>query len=511
MKIKFKQPEELFDQYQQFVKKNDLGDQQEVKQTREKIEANKSDDNLKIILGKLAEENLSFYDRFKKDLVASKKDRRDRLNNFLEKNGKNRESDIERKKLLENITCQYGELSPEIGERMKQDFPSGNWLLHATTAESALKIINSGKLVSNYELINQTSNNGDEEDYKPGAGGFFGISFNFNKVSVLPGSPADYVSFCVSPETILANGNQMGVGFESTSDELQAYPEKIDIKELNKQQESFMFHKLYTFDAIFCGLDFDTGNEIKPTVAEFFKVVMKLKRDDFMRGDDSSKFFSFEFFGDARRGMLSGISKIFTNKESHIDEEARTFLKKKVENIFFNNNGLLEKIKENKDLSENEIVDSVWCITQDLQECIGGYLKMIEQVNGEFSNLNMSNAWIFCSSADVKYIQEICSLTNKIPRGIIVYPLADGPRISSSEKLTADPEKLDQIVKETMVSAGVDESAKINWSGFFDKPLAEVMTNFENLGVILDIVRRGEWENAKKMIMDSDGNLKLVN
>lgn len=96
-------------------------------------------------------------------------------------------------------------------------FPSGNWLLHSTNTERISAIVNRGAILPTMTLAKSVNT---AEHSK---GGSFGLSYNFNRLGVLVGTPRHEAGFIADAGTLLTQGGILAVPFKSTRYEVQYY------------------------------------------------------------------------------------------------------------------------------------------------------------------------------------------------------------------------------------------------------------------------------------------------
>jgi hypothetical protein len=117
-------------------------------------------------------------------------------------------------------------LTPEQISQLRENFKSGNFLLHTAGIDELIAIIESGEILSALEIAKKTK--------KPwGRGGKEGISFNMNDVRILTGDNKHFVGFVVSPEIILNNQNKLVIPHYAAKFEVQLVSKKYANKMLN--------------------------------------------------------------------------------------------------------------------------------------------------------------------------------------------------------------------------------------------------------------------------------------
>lgn len=125
------------------------------------------------------------------------------------------------KRRLDEKTIPLGkEMDAAKKEIIAENFPDGNFLLHTTSIDNALSIIESGFLMSGFEIE-------AIKKRKWRRGGGPGISFNMNDVRVLTGDEKHFIGFLASPETILNEKLHLSVPYSAAVYEVQLLARNI--------------------------------------------------------------------------------------------------------------------------------------------------------------------------------------------------------------------------------------------------------------------------------------------
>lgn len=107
---------------------------------------------------------------------------------------------------------------------LTDQFPGGNFLFHGTNIDQAIKILESGDLVNSKELDDREERKSKEEGRPKSLlkrnSGDEGISWNFNRVSALPGDRYHLVGFLGSVDDLLSEDLQLTVPSRPAADEL---------------------------------------------------------------------------------------------------------------------------------------------------------------------------------------------------------------------------------------------------------------------------------------------------
>lgn len=121
---------------------------------------------------------------------------------------------------------------PEQAKTLSKRFPGGNFLYHGTSVEQAIKILESGGLF-NVKALDEAEQKRAEEtgaDKKPVRrnSGYEGISWNYNQIGALPGDRYHLVGFLTSPQTVLAENQQLAIPSRPAPHELIQINGNID-------------------------------------------------------------------------------------------------------------------------------------------------------------------------------------------------------------------------------------------------------------------------------------------
>lgn len=131
----------------------------------------------------------------------------------------------ERRKELEKRVVTETEMPKDVSEKIKEMFPSGNYLDHGTSIKSAMAIAGDpdGALKSAEEIRKKNPN-------FTGHGGVWGISFSFNGVGAMPGSWRHMAIFVTSPEVAMKGGRELNVTYRANEKELQLLGGTYDLE-----------------------------------------------------------------------------------------------------------------------------------------------------------------------------------------------------------------------------------------------------------------------------------------
>ncbi|MEI7579885.1 MAG: hypothetical protein WCJ58_07705 [bacterium] len=110
---------------------------------------------------------------------------------------------------------------------LSEIFLDGNFLVHCTEVEALENIIKDGA-VKNVASLGKDNGQSQERKWKM-HGGEYGISFSYNKISVLPGTPGRIVFLLTSPEFLLEETLKLFVPFRASKNELQLSKIDVDI------------------------------------------------------------------------------------------------------------------------------------------------------------------------------------------------------------------------------------------------------------------------------------------
>lgn len=124
---------------------------------------------------------------------------------------------------------------------LAEEFPGGNFLFHGTNINQAIKILESGDIVSSKELFDReeqrSKKEGRPKDFFKRNSGYEGISWNFNRVSALPGDRYHLVGFLGSVDGLLSEDLQLTIPSRPAADELIMLTKDID-------PQKFYFYKI---------------------------------------------------------------------------------------------------------------------------------------------------------------------------------------------------------------------------------------------------------------------------
>ncbi len=105
-------------------------------------------------------------------------------------------------------------LTAEQIKMLKDNFQTGNFLLHCTDVQNTIKILESNNLLTSAEI--------EEKIGKEwGHGGKDGISFNMNDVRVLTGTKKHFIGFLAAPEAIIDENYKLVVPPSAAEFEVQ--------------------------------------------------------------------------------------------------------------------------------------------------------------------------------------------------------------------------------------------------------------------------------------------------
>lgn len=132
----------------------------------------------------------------------------------LAKKGRNQELESA---IAKTIIKLGGRLHPEQEQILRENFPSGNFLLHTAGVKEVILIIESGHILSSLEVARKMK-------VPWGQGGQEGISFNLNNIRVLTGDARHFVAFIVDPMTILSDKTKLSLPEYAAKHEVQLVP-----------------------------------------------------------------------------------------------------------------------------------------------------------------------------------------------------------------------------------------------------------------------------------------------
>lgn len=124
--------------------------------------------------------------------------------------------------LEERVVRLGGDLSEEEKNKLRMDFPSGNFVLHSANLERSLEIIESGKIKSSCEIA--LERNLPEW----GSGGSVGVSFNFNDIRVLTGTRKHLMGFVADPLNLVDKETKYSLAPSAAVFEVQLVPKSFD-------------------------------------------------------------------------------------------------------------------------------------------------------------------------------------------------------------------------------------------------------------------------------------------
>jgi len=137
-------------------------------------------------------------------LADLKKENEQKVKNILE-SGIGGEIDRELLSYLKEHTYNIkNSVTREQAERLRGDFPQGNYLYYGAYAEDMIKIIGSGQIMSADEIKAQTS----EQVSRGGQGA---PCFSLNEIKLMPGTSAHIMGVLISPEAVLDENRQLQV------------------------------------------------------------------------------------------------------------------------------------------------------------------------------------------------------------------------------------------------------------------------------------------------------------
>jgi len=139
----------------------------------------------------------------------------------------------------------YDVNSPETIEKIREDFPSGNFLFHGTTVRGMAGIIESGELSNFKKLYEAEQKKAEEEGRRPNLlrrnSGYEGISWSFNAVDALPGTRYHLAGFLTSPESALSKDSQLVI---------PSRPAPFELLQVSSELESRRYYELKVQDEI---------------------------------------------------------------------------------------------------------------------------------------------------------------------------------------------------------------------------------------------------------------------
>ncbi len=185
---------------------------------------------------------------------------------------------------------------PESVDILSREFPGGNFLYHGTQVEQAIDILNSGELLNaktiwEREEKRAKSEGGEKKIIKRNSG-YEGISWNFNRITAMPGDRYHLVGFLTSPQAVLSEGTQLAIPSRPAPNELILIDSKIDAKryyEAKTQQELLIHISLGESNSVWSNIAClssyreNQGAEVKNRYADESMLV------DFVNGDISDE------------------------------------------------------------------------------------------------------------------------------------------------------------------------------------------------------------------------------
>jgi hypothetical protein len=195
---------------------------------------------------------------------------------------------------------------PKTSERVRKDFPSGNFLFHGTHVDGVIEIISSGE-ISNFKKLHTVETRKAEVEGRKAQtpkrnSGYEGISWSFNQVDALPGTRYHLAGFLTSPEQATAKGDQLSIPSRPAPFELIQLGGELDSNlyfELKTQQE-VIGPVIYDSNIISNLIYFDMGlsSQKESAIGNFLKREMEISelesilRSKFSLNEDRTMEFS---------------------------------------------------------------------------------------------------------------------------------------------------------------------------------------------------------------------------
>ncbi len=319
-----------------------------------------------------------------------------------------------REEELRNNTIDLVHPDKELVSRL---FPSGNWLLHSTNTERISAIVNRGAILPTITLARSVST---AEHSK---GGSFGLSYNFNQLGVLVGTPRHEAGFMADPGTILAAGGILAVPFKSTRFEVQYYnaPEEklqdirdleLSIGALNGVAEIGANISRATMDMY--GQDDDKtliesdkmhAAEIVESIATMLENPAEIRKCFIVSPKGNFEFSSMVFMAEA-----AGTSAVIQAAlDGHFGMELQSLMQSTL-----NQRGVAAAI-----------VGPANKVYEKISESYSAAYKEMDKLVSEKTIARTNDMLFYCSKRDYELWVKALSKSPNMPRGIVVYNVPD--------------------------------------------------------------------------------------
>lgn len=410
------------------------------------------------------------------------------------------ESEIEGR-LSELTKICYDISSPETSEKIKNDFPSGNFLFHGTSVRGMIDVIYSGELSNFKKLHDAEAKRAEAEGRKPNDlsrnSGYEGISWSFNAVDALPGTRYHLAGFLTSPETVLNNDTQLVIPSRPAPYELLQVSKEIDSKrfyELKIQDEIYGsggFSDRSVIENLIC-YEMSIGNDRSSVIKDFLSKESDLEK---LTSIFRSKF-------TLREGKTVEFSSDLSQQNGEIIPSFLVWVQAIIDS------GRISEI-EGFENCQNviEVIDKI--STENYRVFFKEMRKDIKYIQNELKDseekissleVDVSQMYLVVPNEDLENYLRLFAATGKNPKGILVY---DSKKISLenfASKSKGDHEEFTALLRHVVPQG----DGAIDYE---DEILGLKITSDIRVGHAGHVLKDSALTNRKIVVKGEDGNL----
>jgi hypothetical protein len=450
------------------------------------------DEKIKLKFEQFAKDKPRDYDLLlyvlKRDLRSQEKEFKEKINSFCEAFPKN-ESYESKKEILKN-KCFFTdeENSTEAIKEIREAFPGGNYLVHGTSTEGALAIIKDGVLKSVAEQRKK-------EKYARSRGGSNGISFSYDGVGAIPGTPRHMVAFLSSPEMCLDEKTKLVVPYLAAENELQLVSRNYDREknsQISAQCDFFGLSSLMGQGVISDYIDLEESlkNETKDSPVE--KDLDRIKSGE-LNMESFQNLYTYENnvlnIDPSINEMNISPGLIYADFLLRYTKEGIK-LGKNLKNITAKE---LYALRKNTPGKQDELIFDMLDKDKELDKDETGIsIKLEDQV-------------LLVPDRDCEKWLDVLARIDHVPKAIMVYSHINGPRVPNWKLPEGHKEKAQQVIEKVLEKADIQIS-----SVPFEQILGKDKTPEDFTGKTIKYLKWKTVSQTNEMIKNSDGKIEIL-
>lgn len=425
-----------------------------------------------------------FVDNLRKKIKVSENDVSALIGGFLKDKPQDAAVEVRKQELSKKVIGR-GESDPILEQEIKEMFPSGNFLVHGTSVEGVLGVVNDPDLA-----LKSTSEIRKINEKFKGKSGYFGLSFSYNGVGALPGTWRHQVMFVTSPEQAMDQTKKLVVPYYAADKELQLVSKSYDEQAVNYAESNsdlLGISNIMGSDGViqdFAELEAPYNTEKGNTPIE--QALVKIKKGE-LSPDDIANCYQvidgkFRIKPQALEGSITeGI--IWADYLLKYSEEGRALG------------------KTIADVSSEELL----ILEKSTPEYVRQLIRDIERVENVLEqssavSLPIENTIMYVPEGDLERWLDVFARIDKSPKAFITFSLTEGPKVPNWKVPEGDWQKAEQIVTASLARLGVP-APSIKFRDVVGRDVAEdEIIGFSIKHLKYDVISR-----ARKMVLTSNG------